>query len=78
MFAENEEFVRKRLVREILFDLHPDFLEEDGTYITANSISIFLRTVAENKIWSDHVIRGRTQMLYSFITATDPNWNVED
>lgn len=65
-------YLRKKIVREIVFDLSPEFLDEDKPYITTDSISIFLKTVAENKIWSDNVIRMRTPELYPLITATDP------
>lgn len=59
-------------------DIHPDLIDEEEPYITTRSVSIFLKTVAENKIWNDNVIRGQNFILYTFMAGSDPRWNGED
>lgn len=69
---------RRRVIREFIYDIHPDRVDETESYISHNSISVFLKTVAENKIRDDMVIREVSQVIYTYMVGSDPRREGEE
>jgi len=78
IFKEEVGYFRKRIAKELVYDVKPEAIDEGEMVITISSVSMLSKTIAENKIWKDDAIQENQPVFMQYVTGADPKWNGEE